>query len=325
MTSDTSNAGSQGKVESREKVMSKLEMSFDEKDRYQHALRALEGLSVGDAFGEGFFTGAEVVEAMLTTRTLPDPIWRYTDDTMMTLSVMSVLREFGAIEQNSLATSFAQHYEYERGCGPSMHRLLAAIREGVAWQEVAAAQFAGQGSFGNGAAMRAAPIGAYFADNLEKVVEQTTLASVVTHTHPEAVAGAIAVAVAAALALGYNSENRTATGEDFLEAIVVYVPESQVKSRLVRARGMLDASTEFTVTVLGNGIQLSAQDTVPFALWCAGKNLYNYEEALWLAVSGLGDRDTICAIVGGVVALSAGVESIPATWKIAGELLPDWT
>lgn len=308
--------------------MSKLGRLFDEKDRYKHALRASEGLSVGDAFGEGFFTGAEVVEAMLETRTLPDPLWRYTDDTMMTLSVMSVLREFGAIKQNSLATSFAQSYEYERGYGPSMHRLLAAIRDGVAWQEVAASQFGGQGSFGNGAAMRVARIGAYFADDLDKVVEQSILASVVTHTHPEAIAGAIAVAIAvaiaAALALRYRSENHTATSEDFLEAIALHVPDSQVKARLIRARRMLDASTEFAVTVLGNGIQLSAQDTVPFALWCASKNLYDYEEAIWLAVSGLGDRDTICAIVGGIVALSAGVESIPATWQVAREPLPDW-
>ena len=35
------------------------------------------------------------------------------------------------------------------------------------------------------------------------------------------------------------------------------------------------------------------------------------EDALWLTVSGLGDRDTTCAIVGSIVVLSAGIESIP--------------
>jgi len=88
---------------------------------------------------------------------------------------------------------------------------------------------------------------------------------------------------------------------------------------------MLDASVEFAVTVLGNGMQLSAQDTVPFALWCTCQHLFDYEEALWLAVSGLGDRDTICAIVGGIVALSAGMNSIPTAWHDAREPLPDWS
>jgi ADP-ribosylglycohydrolase len=293
----------------------------DGSERYKWALISLEGLSVGDAFGECFFTHAEAIEEMLATRTLPPPPWRYTDDTLMASSVVSILRQYDRIEQNALADDFAQRYEYERGYGPSMHRLLAEIRDGAAWQKVAAAQFGGQGSYGNGAAMRAAPIGAYFADDLDTAVAQTVQASVVTHTHPEALAGAVAVAVAAAFALRLN--RRTITGEEFLAKIIPFVPDSQVRVRLMRARGMLDASAEFAATVLGNGVQLSAQDTVPFALWCAAQKLSNYEEALWLAIHGLGDRDTICAIVGGIIVLSAG-NSVPAAWKAAREPLPDW-
>jgi ADP-ribosylglycohydrolase len=121
-----------------------------------------------------------------------------------------------------------------------------------------------------------------------------------------------------------NREQRTETGADFLEAVTEFVPDSQVKARIIRARGMLDASVGFAVTVLGNGMQLSAQDTVPFALLAACRHLFDYTASLWLAVSGLGDRDTICAMVGGIVALSAGTDSIPAPWKAAREPLPDW-
>jgi ADP-ribosylglycohydrolase len=63
--------------------------------------------------------------------------------------------------------------------------------------------------------------------------------------------------------------------------------------------------------LLGNGSLISAQDTVPFALWCAAGHLDDYEEALWTTVSGLGDRDTTCAIAGGIVACYTGVEGIP--------------
>ena len=50
----------------------------------------------------------------------------------------------------------------------------------------------------------------------------------------------------------------------------------------------------------------------------------SYEEALWLTVSGLGDRDTTCAMVGGIVALYTGVKGIPAPWMQAREPLPQW-
>ena len=63
---------------------------------------------------------------------------------------------------------------------------------------------------------------------------------------------------------------------------------------------------------------------MPFALWCAGHRLGDYEEALWLTVGGLGDRDTTCAIVGGIVALFTGPDAIPAEWLDAREPLPGW-
>jgi ADP-ribosylglycohydrolase len=72
---------------------------------------------------------------------------------------------------------------------------------------------------------------------------------------------------------------------------------------------------------LGSGAQVISEDTVPFSVWCAARHLDSYEEALWSTVSGMGDRDTTCAIVGGIVALSAGRESIPVAWLAARERL----
>jgi ADP-ribosylglycohydrolase len=59
-------------------------------------------------------------------------------------------------------------------------------------------------------------------------------------------------------------------------------------------------------------------------LWCASQRFANFEEALWLTVSGLGDRDTTCAIVGGIVAMFTGVAGIPAEWQANREPLPTW-
>jgi ADP-ribosylglycohydrolase len=63
---------------------------------------------------------------------------------------------------------------------------------------------------------------------------------------------------------------------------------------------------------------------VPFALWCAAHHLDDFVEAMWLTVGGLGDRDTTCAIVGGIVAGYVGTEGIPESWRSAREPLPAW-
>src|SRR6266699_4849057 len=77
---------------------------------------------------------------------------------------------------------------------------MREINAGAKWRETVANAFGGQGSMGNGSAMRVAPLGGYFADDLERCAEESRASSLVTHTHPEGVAGAIAVAVAAAVA-----------------------------------------------------------------------------------------------------------------------------
>lgn len=50
----------------------------------------------------------------------------------------------------------------------------------------------------------------------------------------------------------------------------------------------------------------------------------DYEEALRQTVSVLGDRDTTCAIVGGIVVMYAGLESIPKVWWEKREPIPTW-
>jgi ADP-ribosylglycohydrolase len=85
-----------------------------------------------------------------------------------------------------------------------------------------------------------------------------------------------------------------------------------------------DEHLETAVARPGNGSAVTAPDTVPFALWCAARHLGSYEAALWSTVSGRGDRDTTCAIVGGIVVMYAGVESIPVEWLEHREQIPSW-
>src|SRR5258707_5111014 len=244
--------------------------------RMWRALISLEGLTMGDAFGRNFFSFSPTdYHNYFETRMLPETragSWNYTDDTLMALSLIEILRRFHTIDQDQLIASFATHYDPGRAYGAGMNALLRTLRAndgashlnapdenpdlerdtdtllsaeeerdtdaldttneerdtdtllsakeerdtnalrntstesttgalrgaGAApWRELVAAQFSGQGSFGNGAAMRVAPLGAYFASDLRRVVAQARLSATVTHTHPEAVAGEMPVAVTA--------------------------------------------------------------------------------------------------------------------------------
>jgi ADP-ribosylglycohydrolase len=113
-------------------------------DRLARMACSLEGLSVGDAFGEHFFLHRRVAaelrlrgpgaRTVLNLRELGEPVkpppWRWTDDTAMALSIAAILHRHGTIEQDQLALSFAERYSAEprRGYGPAMHTLLPQLR-----------------------------------------------------------------------------------------------------------------------------------------------------------------------------------------------------
>jgi ADP-ribosylglycohydrolase len=180
-----------------------------------------------------------------------------------------------AIRAPSLAEAFGKRFlaDPHRGYGPAMHSLLPELAEGPSrWREKAQSLFRGTASYGNGAAMRVAPLGAYFADDLDAVFHQARYSSLVTHSHPEGVAGAIAVATGAALAWEHGHAPMKPT--EFLARTARQTPASEVQRGLMQALELgPGTSIEQAVSLLGNGAKVSAQDTVPFALWTAARHL----------------------------------------------------
>ncbi|MGW4310182.1 ADP-ribosylglycohydrolase family protein [Streptomyces californicus] len=287
--------------------------------RFERALASLRGLSVGDALGSQFFVPANY--PLLKQRALPPGPWQWTDDTEMACSVLAVLAAHHRVDQDALARSFAEHHDFDRGYGPAVNRMLRLVREGGDWRELSSALFNGQGSWGNGSAMRIAPLGAWYADDPEQATHQAEISSYPTHQHREAVVGAMAVAAAASLAAAPDG---APSPEELLDGVIALVPRSAVGAGLRRARDMLDYQDAGTVAaVLGNGRRTSAHDTVPFALWSAARSLGDYEEAFWATAQAGGDVDTTCAIVGGIVA-SGGGGAPPPAWLAQTEEPPAW-
>jgi ADP-ribosylglycohydrolase len=297
--------------------VSELHEAMNARDRMR---LSLDGLSVVDAFGERFFGPPAESLRRITARELAAPPWSYTDDTEMALSIVEVLLDKGVVDQDLLASRFAERMQVGRGYGQGTYTLLCGVKEGRAWRGLTQAGFRGMGSFGNGAAMRVAPLGAFFADApLDVICEQARLSAEVTHAHPEGIAGAIAVAVAAVLAW----RTRGPLGHGWIEAVAQAVPAGYTRDAIAEARAVpLDAPVLAAARTLGNGSGVTAPDTVPLCLWVTARHSDHFAEALWDTASALGDIDTTCAIVGGILALRAGRAAIPAAWLAAREPLP---
>ncbi|MFB7940529.1 ADP-ribosylglycohydrolase family protein [Streptomyces sp. NPDC056049] len=288
---------------------------------------ALHGLAFGDAFGDRWFRILRREgEAPLAARVLPaETPWRWSDDTAQALVLVRELAAgAGAVDQDRFALALAAAYadDTHRGYGASMHDVLRRIGSGEPWRDVVAGQFGGQGSWGNGAAMRVAPLGAWHADDLDTAAEQAARQAVVSHHHPEAVAGAVAVALAAALATRSRGGPAPAR-QAFLQDVAARLPESDVRSGLrIAARMPGRTSVRHAAEVLGSGYRMSGPDTVPYALWCAAGHLDDLHEGLWATVAGRGDIDTTCAVAGGVIAARTGTTALPDAWHAAREPLP---
>ena len=293
--------------------------------RLDLAYQSLQGLAIGDTFGENFWGKEDEILQHIQNRHIPieHNHWGFTDDTVMGIAVYRTLERYGEIEQTILAQYFAENYQKDirRGYGGTAHYILREIGDKRAWREVSQEVFDGQGSMGNGGAMRAAPIGAFFYDNPAQIIAQTHLATEVTHANHEAQVGAVAIALAAGLVVEARLAGKAIGGEMFLDAIYQQLEDSDTKAKVGKALSLSATYRIETVTnILGNGKQLLAQDTVPFALWCVAHHLQNFEEALWVAVAGLGDRDTICAMVGSIAILYAP-DTVPAAWVASVEAI----
>ncbi len=283
---------------------------------------ALEGLSIGDAFGQRFFFPGVVEQA--DRNHLPPPPWHYTDDTEMAMAIVEVLEAHGQIDQNALAQTFASRFAADpgRGYGGGAFRLLNDINRGADWRPASREMFGGQGSFGNGGAMRVAPLGGWFAEDVDRTVEQAALSAEVTHAHREGQIGAVAVALAAGWAWQRAHGNRSEDPSGMLPFVLEHLEDSEVRRGLETAAKCPLDEWPFTVAnEVGCGDQVSAQDTVPFCLWLAAAHLDDYCEALWIAARVGGDVDTTCAIIGGIVALSVGPAGIPEEWRRSRESL----
>jgi ADP-ribosylglycohydrolase len=105
-----------------------------------------------------------------------------------------------------------------------------------------------------------------------------------------------------------TNNTKNPKGEELFEFVLQNIEESDTKNGIIKAYDLFKNEKGYkakdVAMVVGSGYNVIAQDTVPFSIWCAAKYIEDYEEGMWETVSGLGDRDTTCAIVGGIISCS---------------------
>jgi poly(ADP-ribose) glycohydrolase ARH3 len=266
------------------------------------------GQAIGDAVGspvEGM--SAEMIyhffgdsEALMT---LPgDRQLHYTDDTEMLIGVAQTLLEHGTIVEETLVARFVANLSPARGYGSGAIRILQAMSEGRDWRHLTATIFPG-GSYGNGAAMRVAPVGLVFSCDLDRVWEEARLSSLCTHIHPLGIEGAQLLAIAIAWQLQhpvfdsaamYTELIRRATTDEFLWLLSTSA----------------SLSIDDSVSILGNGIE--AQRSVVTSIACFALSPDSYVDSVGRAIGLGGDTDTLAAMTGALSGTHLGVSELPA-------------
>jgi ADP-ribosylglycohydrolase len=149
---------------------------------------------------------------------------QYSDDTQMSIMVAESLLNNDGFNPDDLSQRYINWIEdgIARGYGRTTFLAVQNLKSGKHWSESGIA-----GSYGNGTAMRAAPFGVYFRNDLKSLVEIIKIDSNITHASEEAEAGAIAIALTTAYAVNNDTEN-------LLDKLNGSLPASKLRNTVYR-------------------------------------------------------------------------------------------
>jgi poly(ADP-ribose) glycohydrolase ARH3 len=279
---------------------------------------ALLGTAVGDAMGmpvEGL-SQSEITRRFGKIDKFIDgwmPKGHYTDDTQLMIGVAESLIESKGFDGENMAHKFLDNFEAYRGYGPGTVRVLQGIIYGQRWDE-AALHIYGGGSFGNGAAMRIAPVGVLLHSKPEQMLDIAEGTSRITHTHPLGIEGALLQAYAVGLATYSRRAHPCELDKlEFIDQLLELAEEDYYLLKLKKikefiSRGKKPSEAE-AISVLG--VSVKAHESVPMALYCFLNKCDSFREAVSYAVNMGGDTDTLGAMTGALVGALHGRADIP--------------
>jgi poly(ADP-ribose) glycohydrolase ARH3 len=232
-----------------------------------------------------------------------DEIW-YTDDTQMAIGVAETLIVHGEILEGPLCQAFVANYVPSRGYGWGARAVLDAMSSGRDHQTIAEQHFPG-GSFGNGAAMRVAPVGLLFRNERDQIRKQARLSSLPTHRHPLGIEGAqlLALAVAIGSRSGPSEFDRAA----FFRELSAACDSTDYRTKIEEA-----ARVRSPEQLAGLGNRIEALHSVPTAIASFALTPESFEATIAHVIFLGGDVDTMAAMAGAISGAYLGAGRLPA-------------
>lgn len=247
------------------------------------------------------------------------PFGQYSDDTQLARELLRSFRDARGWQPSAFAVRLSDLFREQRdvGAGPGTRSASLRLLMGVPWHEAGTpAPYAG-----NGAAMRAGPLGLLLPER-QAMCQATREQARITHLDPRCAAGAAAVARAVAIA-----------------AVPSPIDPRTFLADLAECAEMDDASVGQAIRGLGDWLSLppagaarhvheSGLDPVhkdrwqgisalvtPSLLWSLYAFLRSpddYWETICTAIGVGGDTDTMAAIAGAISGARLGVQALPA-------------
>jgi ADP-ribosylglycohydrolase len=283
----------------------------------EQALGMIYGGALGDALGAP-------VEFKLLSRIreeygpkgiqeLPEPAL-FTDDTQMTLALAEALiaaghQDLGAIMEAVSREFVAWLHSQDdprnvRAPGGSCLYGARQLAAGVPWW-----QSGKPNSKGCGAAMRVAPIGYLYQDDLPKLRRVAADTALATHHHPAAQVGAVAAAFLVKLALD------RIPAQEFLPALKGEIAGQSRDFDLALGRleeALTMTSTDAALEAIGEGWVV--EEAVLAGLYCFLKAPFDFLSVIRLGANTQGDSDSIAAIAGSLSGAYLGIKALPGDW-----------
>lgn len=266
---------------------------------------ALLGTFVGDALGMPFegLPSSEIPQdlEMVAARRGRGT---YTDDTQMMIALAESLIARGQVDEQHLAQAFQDAYDPGRGYGGGTRRVLQLWAAGTPVTTAATQIFNGEGSRGNGAAMRIAPVAVHFAHDPNRLHAEAARSARLTHAHPVGIDGAVVQAAAIAAAMGNKS---------ILEMARAAARTPEMANSLRDIGALLCKPRDPAEVHARLGSSSDARESVCAAIYTAIAHP-TFEQAVTFAIRIGGDTDTIAAMTGAITGGRHGALSIPARW-----------
>ncbi|CAK8681191.1 ADP-ribosylhydrolase ARH3-like isoform X2 [Clavelina lepadiformis] len=312
------------------------------------ALAALAGDCIGAEYEAAwqpvaYQTLMELEEILKNSQAASRRFLNYTDDTEMAHELAKSLVENGKFVAKDVASKFTKTFFTSPPCryyGESVRTVFEKLQKASPFSDPfgpASEQFDGQGSYGNGSAMRVFPVALFCHGNQELLEKLAALSAKLTHVHIDAINGAKLQASAVEIALS-SSDGSISWLEfwqklkDLIDKFEVDVPEKVYTNKLdtikeLIAREEVASVHEFEDEV-GTGIK--ATEAVCAAIYaflmCLAdrqpselSSLSKVQQVVFYSISLGGDTDTIGTMAGAIAGAFYGDEGLPSYWLSACE------